>query len=158
MTLLTVMGSISYSLTTIFSPMRRTAEDELSMAERPNTVNLFIERRVPVESNRIEHKFLGVVGWKWNFVILESPKAKLQKFHMMYQVKSLIFVAVFGQVRAVCLDGFSDHCIFVSVFLLLLLKRKVFTSSFFWYVPSPWSWSRKTWRTFKANKHGYLWK
>ena len=25
-----------------------------------------------------------------------------------------IFVAVFGQVRAVCLDGFSDHCIFVS--------------------------------------------
>ena len=25
-----------------------------------------------------------------------------------------IFVAVFGQMRAVCLDSFSDHCIFVS--------------------------------------------
>ena len=34
--------------------------------------------------------------------------------------------------------------------LLLLLNRKVFTSSFFWYVPSPWSWSRKCKRTFKA--------
>ena len=31
----------------------------------------------------------------------------------------------------------------LCVSLLLLLKRKVFTSSFFWYVPSPWSWSRK---------------
>ena len=40
-----------------------------------------------------------------------------------------IFVAIFGQVRAVCLDGFPDHCICVSK--LLLLKRKVFTSSFF---------------------------
>ena len=42
--------------------------------------------RVPVKSNWIEHKFLGVVSWKWNFVILESPKAELQKYHMMYQV------------------------------------------------------------------------
>ena len=34
-----------------------------------------------------------------------------QKIH-----SSLIsyFCSCFGQVRAVCLDGFSDHCIFVS--------------------------------------------
>ena len=30
----------------------------------------------------------------------------------------------------------------LCVSLLLLLKRKVFTTSFFWYVPSPWNWSR----------------
>ena len=29
-------------------------------------------------------------------------------------LKYYIFVAVFGEVRAVCLDGFSDHCIFES--------------------------------------------
>ena len=48
-----------------------------------------------------------------------------------------------AQTRAFCFDGISDHCNFDSP-LLLILKRKVFTSSFFWYVPSPWSWSRKS--------------
>ena len=58
------------------------------------------------------------------------------------QWKSLIlyFCSFFGQVRAVCLDSRPLH---LCVSLLLLLQRKVFTSSFFWYVPSPWSWSRK---------------
>ena len=31
-----------------------------------------------------------------------------------YISKYYIFVAVFGKVRADCLDGFSNHCIFVS--------------------------------------------
>ena len=40
----------------------------------------------------------------------DSPwRAPYRISHITY-----IFVAVFGQVKAVCWDGFSDHCIFVS--------------------------------------------
>ena len=65
-----------------------------------------------------------------------------------------IFVAIFGQTRAFCLDGISDHCNF-DASLLLLLKRKVFTSSFFWYVPSPWNSSKKRETHSKQKKNIY---
>ena len=48
----------------------------------------------------------------------------------------IFFVAVFGQTRAFCLDGIYDQCNFDAQQLLLLMG-KVFTSSFFGYVPSP---------------------
>ena len=45
----------------------------------------------------------------------------------------LTYMGVFDLVktRAFCLDGISDHCIFMSP-LLLLFKGKVITSSFFY--------------------------
>ena len=40
--------------------------------------------------------------------------------------------------------------------LLLPLKKKVFTSSFFLYLPSPWNWSRKREAHSKQKKLQYL--
>ena len=53
-----------------------------------------------------------------------------------------IFVAIFGQTRAFCLDGISDHCNFDAP-LLLQHMGKVFMSSIFGYVHSPWNRSPK---------------
>ena len=51
---------------------------------------------------------------------LKSREAEVGKNNVKLEkikyLQSYIFVAGFGQVRAVCLDGFSDHCIFVSLY------------------------------------------
>ena len=59
-------------------------------------------------------------------------------------ISNIIFFAVFGQVRAVCLDGFSDHCIFVCLpTIITTTKEEGFCVEIFLKMPSPWSWSRK---------------
>ena len=65
----------------------------------------------------------------------------------------LTYMGVFGlvQTRGFCLDGVIRP-LHLCVPLLLLLKRKVFTSSFFWYVPSPWNSSKKR----KGNQMGQM--
>ena len=57
-----------------------------------------------------------------------------------------------GQTRAACSDGFFDHCIFMWPSYVLLQKGKVFTSSYFWYVPLPWSKTSKRTGNQSINK------
>ena len=108
-----------------------------------------------------------VSNWRWlwplksilletNLHLLEHQKVLRVFFEKVGQIRPpylLTYMGVFdlGQTRAACSDGFSDHCIFVSP-LLLLLKGKVFTLSFFQYVPSPWSRSPKRTGNQSMNK------
>ena len=63
---------------------------------------------------------------------------------VLIEVKSLIlyFCSCFLTSESSLL-GRLFRLLYLCVSLLLLLKRTVFTLSFFWYVPSPWSWSWK---------------
>ena len=55
MTCLTGLGSISYNLTMIFSPILRTAEDELSTADSPNTANFWrVKGAVPTRPGTLD--------------------------------------------------------------------------------------------------------
>ena len=68
----------------------------------------------------------GLVG-----IVNHRKEATTGAEFLRNQVDLLTYMGVFELVktRAFCLDGISDHCIFMSP-LLLLLKGKVITSSF----------------------------
>ena len=84
---------------------------------------------------------------KWQPDAFWNDVLRLNLYSFLLSVKSFIFlyhifVAVFGQTWAFCLDGISDQCNF-DVPLLLLLMGKVFTSRLFGFMHFPLSRSSK---------------
>merc|ERR1711994_1041799 len=87
------------------------------------------------------------------YFMLQHIFARVHIFDLNVELIYLTYMGVFdlGQTRGFCSDGVIrplDFC----VPLLLLLKGKVITSSFFRYVPSPWSKSQKR----KGNQRGQM--
>ena len=86
---------------------------------------------------------------RWLELFWTSYLAVLCKNIILFS--NVVFFSRFCTNESICLDGISDHCNY-DASLLLLLKRKVFTSSFFWYVPSPWNSRQKN----KNNQRGQI--
>ena len=90
---------------------------------------------------------LGMRSWILIYILAKSfcqrPKSLLYFCSFFWTSKSSLLRRLFRPLH-------------LCVYLLILLKRKVFTSSFFLYVPSPWSWSRKRKGHSKQKKHNYL--
>ena len=100
---------------------------------------------------RLQKFRLAYVGCHWNCldmpVLIAAPKPLMTEVALITDrriVTSLIlyFCSCFWTSESSLLRRLFRP-LHLCVPLLLLLNRKVFTSSFFWYVPSPWSWSWK---------------